>query len=85
MTKDPVLKENIERLIKEYIVKGYAHRATKEELASADPRRIWYLPLEAVTNPKKPGKVRLIWDAAAKVDGISLNTFLIKGPDQLKS
>ncbi|XP_062714095.1 uncharacterized protein LOC134290888 [Aedes albopictus] len=85
MNKDPVLKEEIHRQIQEYIRKGYAHRATTEELASIDPRKQWFLPLGAVVNPKKPSKVRLIWDGSAKVDGISLNSMLLKGPDQLSS
>ncbi|XP_065084732.1 uncharacterized protein LOC135706971 [Ochlerotatus camptorhynchus] len=83
MAKDPSLKQNILRQIDEYQQKGYAHRATAEELAETDPRRTWYLPLGAVTNPNKPEKVRLIWDASAKVDGISLNSVLLKGPDMV--
>ncbi|XP_062698761.1 uncharacterized protein LOC134284192 [Aedes albopictus] len=85
MDKDPLLKENIHLQVQEYQQKGFAHLATEDELAEADPRRIWYLPLGAVYNPKKPGKVRLIWDAAAKVDGISLNSLLLPGPDLLVS
>ncbi|XP_055645616.1 uncharacterized protein LOC129782482 [Toxorhynchites rutilus septentrionalis] len=85
MEKDHILRENILRQIREYQVKGYAHRASPEEMTNFDPRRIWFLPLGAVVNPKKPGKVRLIWDASSKVDGISLNTLLLKGPDELTS
>ncbi|XP_062703570.1 uncharacterized protein LOC134286025 [Aedes albopictus] len=85
MDRDPVLKANLHRQIREYEVKGYAHRATSAEMEAADPRRVWYLPIGAVMNPKKPGKVRVIWDAAAKVEGVSLNSALLKGPDQLSS
>ncbi|XP_055615136.1 uncharacterized protein LOC129761441 [Toxorhynchites rutilus septentrionalis] len=85
MDRDPKLRENLRRQLLEYQEKGYTHRATEAELASADKNRIWYLPLGVVVNPRKPEKVRLIWDAAAKVGGISLNSFLLKGPDQLTS
>ncbi|XP_058839405.1 uncharacterized protein LOC131694906 [Topomyia yanbarensis] len=83
MERDAMLKESVHRQIKDYQDKGYAHLATESELLNANPRRVWYLPLGAVTNPKKPGKIRLVWDAAAKVDGISLNSLLIPGPDLL--
>ncbi|XP_065088575.1 uncharacterized protein LOC135710053 [Ochlerotatus camptorhynchus] len=83
LERDPALNENFHRQIQEYQNKGYAHRAMPEELQKADPGRTWYLPLGVVTNPNKPGKVRVIWDASAKVGGVSLNSMLLKGPDQL--
>ncbi|XP_055605274.1 uncharacterized protein LOC129753482 [Uranotaenia lowii] len=79
------LYANVCQQINNYQLKGYAHIATEEEQKRFDIRRTWYLPLGVVLNPKKPGKVRLIWDAAAKVDGISLNTMLLTGPDLLSS
>ena len=83
LSKDPELYNNVRRLIAEMQEKGYTHKATAEELAEFERRRSWFLPLGVVLNPKKPGKVRLIWDAAAKVEGVSLNTELLSGPDLL--
>lgn len=57
--------------------------ATPEELAGFDPCSSWFLPINVVVNPKKPGKVRLVWDAAATVNGVSLNSQLLTGPDLL--
>ncbi|XP_055633819.1 uncharacterized protein LOC129774147 [Toxorhynchites rutilus septentrionalis] len=85
MSKDPVIGQSIRRQLAEYETKGYIHKATSEELQEANPRRIWYLPLGVAINPKKPSKIRIFCDAAAKVDGVSLNNMLIKGPDLLTS
>ncbi|XP_055643771.1 uncharacterized protein LOC129779977 [Toxorhynchites rutilus septentrionalis] len=85
MARDPLLKENLQKQLVEYQEKGYAHRACRADLARSDTKRVWYLPLGAVRNPKKPEKIRLIWDAAATVNGVSLNSMLLKGPDQLTS
>ncbi|XP_062541048.1 uncharacterized protein LOC134209085 [Armigeres subalbatus] len=76
LARDPDLRDNVHHQIQEYIEKYYA-------LAVADPNRIWYLPLNVVTHPKKPEKKRLVWDAAAQVNGVSLNSLLLKGPDLL--
>ncbi|XP_055615090.1 uncharacterized protein LOC129761395 [Toxorhynchites rutilus septentrionalis] len=85
MKADPELRESVQRQIIEYLQSGYIHLATAAELKSADPGRVWYLPLGAVRNPKKPGKIRLVWDAAAKVQGVSFNSMLLKGSDLLTS
>ncbi|XP_055601508.1 uncharacterized protein LOC129750567 [Uranotaenia lowii] len=83
LEKDLKIKQTIEQQIKDYLTKGYARRATNDELKNSDPRKVWYLPLGVVVNPKKPGKVRMVWDASVMVNGVSLNTMLLKGPDQL--
>ncbi|XP_053699354.1 uncharacterized protein LOC128746327 [Sabethes cyaneus] len=83
MLRDPSLKANVLQQMQDFVKKVYIHKATTDELKEADPRRIWYLPIGVVTNPKKPGKIRIVWDAAAKVSGVSLNSVLMKGPDQL--
>ena len=36
-------------------------------------------------NPKKPGKVRIVYDCAATTEGKSLNDFLMKGPDLMNT
>ncbi|XP_055615058.1 uncharacterized protein LOC129761363 [Toxorhynchites rutilus septentrionalis] len=81
LKSNPIINESVRRQIIEYQQKGYIHEASNEELTSTDPRRVWYLPVSVVQNPKKPSKIRLVWDAAAKIDGISLNSMLLKGPD----
>ncbi|VDP13675.1 unnamed protein product [Echinostoma caproni] len=41
----------------------------------------WYLPHHAVLTQKKPEKVRVVLDCAAKHKGLSLNDMFYQGPD----
>ncbi|XP_055614693.1 uncharacterized protein LOC129761014 [Uranotaenia lowii] len=84
LLKDPALYGTMQRTMNDYIQKGYARELTQEEL-NVKRDRTWYLPIFPVTNPNKPNKTRLVWDAAATSHGISLNSMLLKGPDQLAS
>ncbi|XP_062708625.1 uncharacterized protein LOC134288285 [Aedes albopictus] len=83
LDRDPNLDRKVRQQIQEYQTKKYIHKASAEELETSNQARVWYLPLNVVQNPKKPEKVRLVWDAAAQVRGISLNSMLLPGPDLL--
>ena len=84
MDKDGQLTTLYWSKIDEYVEKGYARKLSAEEAAVETPRT-WYLPHFAVTNPNKPNKIRLVFDAAARSHGVSLNDLLLPGPDQLSS
>ena len=84
MDKDGQLTKLYCSKIDEYVEKGYAQKLSAEEAAVETPRT-WYLPHFAVTNPYKPNKICLVFDAAARSHGVSLNDLLLPGPDQLSS
>jgi hypothetical protein len=47
--------------------------------------RCWYLPFFGVYHPKKPGKIRGVFDSSAVFEGRSLNSMLLSGPDLTNS
>jgi transposase InsO family protein len=80
MDKDPEFAKAYCAKIQEYQEKGYIQELSSEVVDASNPRT-WYLPHFGVTNPNKPGKLRLVFDAAARSHGISLNDVLCQGPD----
>ena len=84
LSRDPELAANYKKTIDMDMEKGYIQRLTKEE-AAAPVMRKWYLPYQPVINPKKPGKVQRVCEAAAKFQGASLNNHLLSGPDLLNN
>ena len=67
-------------MIEDCVTKGYARKLTKEE-AETVSKTTWFLPHHPVSNPNKPGKVRVVFDAAARFSGTSLNEQLMQGPN----
>ena len=84
LKRNPQLAEKYHNVINNYVCKGHAQRMTQEEAKVITPKT-WYLPHHAVLNPNKPGKVRVVFDAASKFDGVSLNDKLLTGPDLLNN
>ncbi|CAG7815451.1 unnamed protein product, partial [Allacma fusca] len=82
MDRDPAYAARYSTQMEGFLEKGYARKLTPEEIV-ADSPKLWYLPHFAVVNPNKPDKMRLVFDAAAKSCGISLNDALMAGPDFL--
>ena len=67
--------------MKDYINKGYARKLTPSEIKSWS-NDAYYLPYFIVENKKK---LRLVFDAAAKINGVSFNSMLLAGPDATTS
>ena len=84
LKRDEELAKKYCAIIEDYDDKGYARKLTPEEASVPTPKQ-WFLPHHPVRNPNKPEKVRIVKDAAAKNDGVSLNDKLHIGPNLLNS
>ncbi|KAK3748900.1 hypothetical protein QZH41_002891 [Actinostola sp. cb2023] len=84
LKRDETLADKYCAIIDDYVNKGYAKKLSPKE-ASMPTSKQWFLPHHPVLNANKPGKVRIVMDAAAKHDGVSLNDKLLIGPDLLNN
>ena len=84
LRREPTLRELYEGSMVKYLESGYARKMSPDE-AAKEHSRTWYLPHYGVFNPNKPGKIRIVFDAAAKFQGTSLNDALHTGPDLLNN
>ena len=78
LSRDSSLHQKYAETVNDYISKGYAREVTHMD---TDSKRVWYLPHHPVVNANKPGKLRVVFDCAAKYEGISLTSKLLQGPD----
>ena len=84
LNKKTELKKRYTDTIHDYINKGQATKLTPEN-AKLTSKITNYIPHHAVFNINKPSKLRVVFDAAAKYRGTSLNENLLKAPDLLSS
>ena len=53
----------------------------RQEGSYAHDRKIWYILHHGVYHPKKPNKIRVVFDCSAEFKGETLNKHLLQGPD----
>ena len=73
---------------KDYInyMKDIIERGDAEEVrAEGTFGEKWFIPHHGVYHPKKPEKLRVVFDCSAKYKGSSLNEHLLPGPDMINS
>ena len=81
LNQDSELKEKYIDQMNIMIQKGFMESVRTED----GGQRTWYIPHHAVMNPRKPEKVRIVFDCAAEYKGTSLNQVLMQGPDLVNS
>ncbi|XP_068726426.1 uncharacterized protein [Montipora capricornis] len=80
LVKDPDLFQKYAAFVGNLRDKAYARKVPDNRLCRSGDAT-WFLPHHPVFHPKKPGKVRVVFDCAAKYKGVSLNDVPLQGPD----
>ena len=84
LAKDPDLFQKYSAFIENLLDKDYARKVPDHQV-NRSGQATWFLPHHPVFHPKKPEKVRVVFDCAAKYRGVSLNDVLLSGPDVTNS
>jgi len=84
MIQNNQYRNNYIAFINEIINKSYAEKVPQETLKT-DPAKAWYIPHHGMYHPKKPEKIRVVFNCSAKFAGMSLNDQLLQGPDLTNS
>ncbi|KAK0130515.1 hypothetical protein N1851_035257 [Merluccius polli] len=77
LDKNSKFKEDYIRFMEGLFNDGDAERA-EDELV---PGNVWYVPHHGVYHPRKPNKIRVVFDCSAKYESTALNDHLLTGPD----
>ena len=84
MLRDESYRNDYVNFVNEMIAKGYARRVPDDRL-EAGPGKVWYLPHHGIYHPRKPQKIRVVFDCSARHGSTSLNDQLMSGPDLTNS
>ena len=61
-----------------------AERVPADRLKVQDGK-VNYVPHTRVYHPKRPQQIRVVFDCSAQFEGVSLNDYLLQGPDQMNT
>ena len=74
LLKNDKMYEDYKRFMDTIIEKGYAKAANEDTTM----HKTWYIPHHGVYHPRKPEKIRVVFDCTAKFKGYCLNEELIQ-------
>ncbi|XP_070543712.1 uncharacterized protein [Ptychodera flava] len=77
---NPKYRNDYMQFMQDIITAGDAELVNEQE---QEDESTWYIPHHGVYHPKKPGKIRVVFDCSARFRGTSLNDHLLQGPDQM--
>lgn len=77
---DKEYKLEYSAFMEDLLTSGHAEKAK----TLPEGHHVWYLPHFGVRHPQKR-KLRVVFDASAKFNGVSLNDVLLQGPDMMNS
>jgi len=83
MNRDVKFKQDYTAFMSDIISKDYARKVLP--VHKADPGKCWYLPHHGVYHPRKPHKIRVVFDCSCQYKGQSLNHELMQGPNLTNS
>ncbi len=81
LESNPKYRHDYVTFMDKVISSGYAERVPTNDRRIADDKPVWYIPHHGVYHPKKPDKIRVVFDCSAQFQGESLNNHLLQGPD----
>ena len=76
-------RDDYKTFMADMIDKGYAEKVPED--AEEPQGRVWYIPHHGVYHPRKPHKIRVVFDCSAKYENHTLNEHLLSGPDLINS
>ncbi len=79
--KDEKYKRDYMKYMSDIIKRGDA----EETDDNGPPGETWYIPHHGIYHPKKPERLRVVYDCSAKHKGTSLNEHLLNGPDMINN
>ena len=80
MLKNVQYRKDYKAFMEDMIAKGYAERVPPES-SLPENGKVWYIPHHGVYHPKKPEKIRVVFDCSSRFQGMSINDQLLPGPN----
>ena len=79
-TSDETYRKHYVEFMNSVIQNNYAELVPQNK-TQIERKAVWYIPHHGVYHPKKPHKIRVVFDCSAQFEGESLNKHLLQSPD----